>query len=224
MEIREIRENSAGGGFFLEFYQDYPSNMKHNNVICNNHFRKQWEKRVKTWFDQAGRKKSRRLARAKKLLACNPSPTWQLRPQVNCPTFKYNSKLRSGKGFTIAELKKAGISKKIALPLGISVDHRRRNRSQEKFDANVKRLENYKKKLVVLSGVAPKGVSKDSLENIKVADKHAQVINQPRIQRSIAPSEIIDIDAYSTLREARDIARYHGIRAKRAKEAEEKMK
>jgi large subunit ribosomal protein L13e len=38
---------------------------KHNNVIANAHFKKDWQGtvgscRVKTWFNQAGRKKSRR--------------------------------------------------------------------------------------------------------------------------------------------------------------------
>ena len=39
--------------------------VAHNNVIANAHFKKDWQGnttscKVKTWFNQAGRKKSRR--------------------------------------------------------------------------------------------------------------------------------------------------------------------
>lgn len=43
----------------------------------------------------------------------------------------------------------AGIPKKLASTIGISVDHRRRNRSLEGLQANVQRLKTYKAKLVV---------------------------------------------------------------------------
>ena len=43
----------------------------------------------------------------------------------------------------------AGIPKKLAPTIGISVDHRRRNRSLEGLQANVQRLKTYKAKLVV---------------------------------------------------------------------------
>ncbi len=55
-----------------------------------------------------------------------PRPTaGLLRPVVHCPTNKYNTKVRAGRGFTLAELKEAGISRKSALSVGVSVDHRR---------------------------------------------------------------------------------------------------
>ena len=40
--------------------------VKHNNVVPNQHFHKQWQKRVKTWFNQPARKVRRRLARKAK--------------------------------------------------------------------------------------------------------------------------------------------------------------
>jgi large subunit ribosomal protein L13e len=43
--------------------------VKHNNVIPFQHFHKDWDKNVKVWFDQAGRKKRRRLARQSKVCA-----------------------------------------------------------------------------------------------------------------------------------------------------------
>ena len=88
--------------------------------------------RVKTWFNQAGRKKSRRIAREKKAKAIFPRPTaGALRPVVRPPTQRYNFKTRLGRGFTLEELKAAGIPKKLAPTIGIAVDHRRRNRSEE---------------------------------------------------------------------------------------------
>lgn len=80
--------------------------LKHNNQLPNQHFRKQWDRRVKTWFDQAGRKKSRRIARVQKAGRIAPRPIdGLLRPAVRCPTVRYNMKLRAGRGFTLEELK-----------------------------------------------------------------------------------------------------------------------
>lgn len=79
--------------------------MRHNNVLPNGHFRKDWQRRVKTWFDQAGRKKSRRVSRIQKAAKIAPRPIDKLRPAVRCPTVKYNMKLRLGRGFTVEELK-----------------------------------------------------------------------------------------------------------------------
>lgn len=48
---------------------------------------------------------------------------------VFCFCLQYNSKVRLGRGFNVEELKEAGISKKMALTIGIAVDHRRTNKS-----------------------------------------------------------------------------------------------
>ena len=80
--------------------------MKHNNVLPNSHFKKDWDKRVKTWFDQAGQKRRRRLLRKEKAAAIAPRPACGLlRPVVHCTTQKYNMKTRMGRGFTLKELK-----------------------------------------------------------------------------------------------------------------------
>ena len=92
-----------------------------------------------------------------------------LRPAVRQQTFKYSSKIRAGRGFTAAEFKvcsEASVlaaslifrlqaafpktSLKEAATVGISIDHRRRNISQEGIQANVLRLKDYKNKLIVL--------------------------------------------------------------------------
>lgn len=80
--------------------------FRHNNQLPNGHFHKDWQRRVKTWFDQPGRKASRRVARMQKAARIAPRPVdGALRPAVRCPTLKYNTKLRAGRGFTLVELK-----------------------------------------------------------------------------------------------------------------------
>ena len=86
--------------------------MKHNNVLANIHFHKDWQNRVRTWFDQPGKKKSRRLARAEKAKKIFPRPvSGSLRPVVRGQTVRYNSKIRFGRGFTLEELKVSSSSK-----------------------------------------------------------------------------------------------------------------
>jgi len=139
---------------------------KRNGVLPNAHFKKHWEKYVQTWYDQPGKKTKRRTIRKTKALAVSPRPVaGSLRPIVRCQTFKYNSKVRSGRGFTLDELKvtdkvnrtwsecscmqAAGISRKLAPTIGIAVDPRRKNKSLESHQANVQRLKEYHSKLVL---------------------------------------------------------------------------
>ena len=82
-----------------------PQAVKHNNIIPNGHFHKDWQRRVKVHFEQAGRKSRRRANRLSKAASVAPRPTDRLRPVVRCPTNKYNRKARAGRGFTLMELK-----------------------------------------------------------------------------------------------------------------------
>ncbi len=133
--------------------------MKHNNVLPNAHFRKEWDMRVKTWLDQPARKQRRRQARQAKAVKISPRPVaGALRPVVRCPTQKYNMKLRAGRGFTLEEIKAAGLTKAKAASIGIAVDHRRSNKSQESLVANTDRLKLYLSKLVLPT--RPKGSAK----------------------------------------------------------------
>lgn len=105
---------------------------KRNNMIPNAHFHKDWQNRVRTWFNQPARKERRRKNRFKKAQLIAPRPVaGLLRPLVRCPTIRYNKKVRLGRGFTIEELKAAGVGKREARTIGISVDYRRTNRSLE---------------------------------------------------------------------------------------------
>lgn len=104
---------------------------KHNNAVPRNHFRKDWQRFVKTWFNQPARAERRRISRRDKAARVAPRPVSTLKPIVRCQTAKYNRRVRQGKGFTIDELRAAGINPKSAPGIGIAVDKRRKNRSEE---------------------------------------------------------------------------------------------
>ena len=129
--------------------------VKHNNVVPNIHCHKKYLQssrgplKVRLTLNQATKKKSRRLARAARAAKLAPRPVNKLRPVVHCPTQKYNAKVRLGRGFTLEELKAAGLNAKYARTVGIAVDLRRSNRCNESLQANLARLEEYKKNLVV---------------------------------------------------------------------------
>jgi len=197
----------------------------HNNVLHANHFRKDWQRRVRTWFDQPGRKLRRRNARKIKATSLGVRPLTLLRPAVRAQTVRYNRKVREGRGFTLAELKSAGIGKKEARGVGIVVDHRRRNLSEEGKKINVDRLQAYKARLIVFprkAGKAKKGDS--SAEDLKAATTRA-TIALPDLYPAEAPRAITDAEhdlkAYRTLRMARANQRHEGVRRARAAKKEE---
>ena len=208
-----------------------------NNVIPNVHFRKvnggQWGRHnrryMRTWLDQAGRKKRRAQNRQNRAVKVFPRPAaGLLRPVVHPPTQRYNFKLRLGRGFTIEELKEAGIPKKMALTIGIALDHRRRNRSAESLQTNVERLKLYKSKLLlfpkrsgkkgVKKGDTPRSelqnVSQNTLKEIIPIPKPSK---EPEI-RAITKDEK-EFKAWRTLRNARNKKKYLGKKLKKEKEA-----
>lgn len=206
--------------------------VRHNNEIPHQHFHKDWDKRVKTWFNQPAQKKIRRDKRKEKAAAIAPRPaSGDLRPVVRCPTRKYNSKVKLGRGFSLAELKAAKISAKVASTIGISVDHRRTNKSQEAMDANVARLAEYKDKLVVFpkksgkkavkKGDSPNSAKKDLAQK---ADVNVLPAATPAVTTGAVTEEMKEFKAYATLRHARNESRLFGLRIKKKKEAEEDTK
>ncbi|KAJ5080018.1 60S ribosomal protein L13 [Anaeramoeba ignava] len=144
-------------------------NFKH--TLPNVHLHKDWKSRVKTWFDQPGRKKRRRMSRLKKAARVAPRPiNGPLRPLVHSQTVRYNMRVRAGRGFTFQELKEAGIHKKFARSIGISVDHRRMNRSEQSLRENVERLKEYKANLILFPRRKGKFKNGDSKkEDLKLA-------------------------------------------------------
>ncbi|KAI0175129.1 ribosomal protein L13e [Pestalotiopsis sp. NC0098] len=203
--------------------------IKHNNQIQKNHFRKDWQRRVRTHFDQAPQKIRRRSARQAKAAALAPRPVDKLRPVVRCPTIKYNRRVRAGRGFSLAELKAAGIPKQFAPTIGISVDHRRANLSEEGLALNVARLKAYKEKLVLFPRKGGKPKSGDSKET-DVKDAVSSVSAALPIEA--APKGVYEISkndvpkpveggAYAKLRLERTNKRQQGQREKRAREKAE---
>ncbi|KAE8780793.1 hypothetical protein CFC21_081845 [Triticum aestivum] len=206
--------------------------VKHNNVIPNGHFKKHWQNYVKTWFNQPARKQRRRIARQKKAVKIFPRPTsGPLRPIVQCQTRKYNMKARAGRGFTLEELKSAGIPKKLAPTIGISVDHRRKNRSLEGMQSNIQRLKTYKAKLVIFPRRARKVKAGDSTPE--------ELANATQVQGDYMPiargekrsvevvkvtEEMKEFKAYGKLRVERMNQRQLGARQKKAAEAEKEEK
>lgn len=146
-----------------------------NNMIPNGHFHKDWQRYIKTWFNQPARKFRRRQNRIKKAKQLAPKPAaGPLRPVVRCPTLRYHTKVRAGRGFTLQELKVctfsnfnsfyasivvksmcifyhqgAGLNKHYARTIGIAVDPRRRNKSVESLQVNIERLKEYQSKLIL---------------------------------------------------------------------------
>jgi len=203
--------------------------IKHNQQIPHNHFRKDWQRRVRVHFDQPGRKLRRRNARLSKAAAVAPRPVDKLRPIVRCPTIKYNRRVRAGRGFTLTELKEAGIPRKLAPTIGISVDPRRQNLSTESLTVNVERLKAYRARLILFPrklGQHKKGdASKEDVKAVKdtVSSLKAglPIVNAEvgikEIKKSDMP-EPIEGGAYRKLRDVRSEARNLGKREKRAKE------
>lgn len=200
-----------------------------NYPIIRNHFKKDWQQRVRNHFDQPGKKVSRRNARDKKAAAIAPRPLDLLRPVVRAPTIKYNRKVRLGRGFSLEEIKAAGIPRQYARTVGIAVDHRRQNRSVEGFEANVNRLKEYQAKLIVFPRQAGKPKKGDASEaDIKAAKQQLSVnasfpFTQTPVEQGTraVTQEDQSGSAYRTLRVARSNKRYQGAREKRARDKAE---
>ncbi|XP_076925271.1 large ribosomal subunit protein eL13z-like [Bidens hawaiensis] len=205
--------------------------VKHNNVIPNGHFKKDWQNYVKTWFNQPARKTRRRSARQAKAVKAFPRPAGKLRPQVHGQTLKYNMILREGRGFSLEELKAAGIPKKLAPTIGIAVDHRRRNCSLEGLQANVRRLKAFKdKKLVVFPRRARKTKAGDSTPEELATATQVQspvlpvVREKAAVELVMVTEEMRSFNAYAKLRLEGANERLLGARLKRAAEAEKEEK
>ena len=189
--------------------------VKHNNIIPNIHCKKKYlassrgPLKVKLTLDQATRKKSRRIQRAIKAAKIAPAPLQKLHPVVHCPTQKYSSKIRLGRGFTFDELKAVALHPKKAMKMGIAVDHRRKNKCEESLATNVARLQEYLSKVVI--------IKKDTAPADIPAQFKGQSI-QP-IVKVISPIELQEVTpamkefkAYTTMRIARQENRVDGLR------------
>ncbi|RWS28822.1 hypothetical protein B4U80_00711, partial [Leptotrombidium deliense] len=202
-----------------------------NNVLPNQHFHKDWQRYIKTWFNQPMKKKRRYRLRVEKAARIAPRPaSGLLRPVVHCPTVKYNMKIRLGRGFTLEELKTAGINRKEARTIGISVDHRRVNKSVESLQRNVQRLKEYKSRLILFPKNSKKPHKGDSSKEEQNLATQLRGVVMPIRRARRAPEkarvpteEEKKFHAFHSIRKARANARLVGYRAKKAKEAAESL-
>eukprot|EP00747_Dinoflagellata_sp_TGD_P122639 gnl/TRDRNA2_/TRDRNA2_173664_c0_seq7.p1 gnl/TRDRNA2_/TRDRNA2_173664_c0~~gnl/TRDRNA2_/TRDRNA2_173664_c0_seq7.p1 ORF type:complete len:247 (-),score=60.33 gnl/TRDRNA2_/TRDRNA2_173664_c0_seq7:100-759(-) len=212
---------------------------KGNHVIPNVHFRKvngqqagYFNRRyMRTWLNQAGRKKSRSIARKKRAAALAPRPAaGLLRPVVHPPTQRYNMKLRLGRGFTLEELRAAKVAPKMARSIGIAVDHRRRNRCAESLQTNVERLKLYKSKLLIFpkksgkKGVKKGDTPKSELQNV-AQNTLKEIIPVPKPQVRVKARAITAAEkeacVFKVLRKARTMKKYDGVKRMKAKAKDE---
>merc|ERR1712008_607538 len=141
--------------------------------------------------------------------------------------YKYNLKQRTGRGFSLEEVKAAGLSKKFARTVGISVDHRRRNKSVESLQLNTQRLKEYKSKMILFPINAKKprkgdATAEEMSKAVQLAGSKTHV-NKPVVKRPRAMAITADMQkfkAFQTIHQARAFQRLHGIRAKKAADAE----
>merc|ERR1711990_683063 len=145
--------------------------VSHNNTLQSSHLRKHWMRRVKCFFNAPAHKKIRREKRAKKAAALGPRPISMLRPVVFGNTRRYGSKVKYGRGFSLAELAEAKLSQAFARSVGIAVDHRRHNRNADTMAQNVERLNTYKSKMILFP------VRADKPKKGEIADSSA---DQPK--------------------------------------------
>lgn len=204
---------------------------KRNGIIPNAHFHKDWQNRIRTWFNQPARKLKRRKIRQRKALQLAPRPVaGRLRPTVHCQTVKYNHRLRLGRGFTLDELKTAGISKKLAPTIGIAVDHRRKNRSLESLQRNVQRLKDYKGRLILFPVNKKKPKKGDSAESecsSALQLKRKRLMPLKKSVRRERPRKISKslrkVNVFNVLRQARMELKNVGAEARAAARAEKGM-
>ena len=135
------------------------------------------------------------------------------------------------------DLQEAGIPRKLAPTIGISVDPRRQNLSEESLKVNVARLQEYKKRLVLFprkvkspkSGDASAEDVKSAQESgyegkVKESKQHFPITNKVTIEEGKISDFPGEEAAYRKLRDARSEARLVGKREKRAKAKEDEAK
>ena len=158
-------------------------------MIHNVHLKFDWADKVKTWYNQPGRKKRRRRLRLRKAALTAPNPTHKLRPIVRGQTNKYNTKIKLGRGFTEKELKEAGIrGLSYARSLGIAVDLRRKDTSKETLDLNAGRIKEYISRMILY----PRNEKKPD-KKPQVAEANAEKLNSPEAKVQNTLKAVIEL-------------------------------
>merc|ERR1712071_134273 len=129
---------------------------------------------------------------------------------------------RLGKGFTLEELKGAGLNKRYAMTVGISVDHRRTNKSMQSLQRNVRRLKEYKSKLVLFPLKTTKPRKADSspqelaLAQQLVGEVMPYVASVPKEKARKISKRDKAYSVFNTIKSERSTERNWGKRAKKA--------
>lgn len=198
---------------------------KGNNAIPKVHQRKHWtpgssqKGNYKTFLSQPKKAEARRRLRLQKAKKIFPRPLKMLKPAVACPTVRYNMRKRLGRGFTPAEIKAAGSNPRYVATVGVSVDARRKNISQQSLDLNAQRLKSYLDKLVVFP-LSKKAVAKtDASAEVQKAAKQARKIgaSPASIRAAAAPARKVakaetEKSAYKFLKKNLSAVRFMGER------------
>jgi large subunit ribosomal protein L13e len=150
-----------------------------------------------------------------------------LKPLIRISNVRQNNRLRLGSGFTLHELKAAKLGIAFARSIGVSVDTRRRNVSEEGLQRNVARLNEYKSKLVLFPKrkvTSDKGLGKGLVNDAnKEARKNVVQLRsvfplkkeeQPLELREITPADRKH-KAWRTLRTAKKEARAFAVRVQK---------
>jgi large subunit ribosomal protein L13e len=135
-------------------------------------------------------------------------------------------------GFTLAEIKAAGLGAAFARSIGIAVDHRRKNRCQESLDLNRNRLLAYVNKLVLYPRHEKTPVTKAKRGILNDTPKEAQKVHDnpnvnvlpPLIRRvkSISTTDLVKLKkdrVFRILRQEWANQRNNGKRLAKAAEA-----
>lgn len=131
---------------------------------------------------------------------------------------------------TDLEKKAAGVPRLYAPTIGIAVDHRRQNISEESLAANVARLKEYLARVIVLprrSNAPKKGDTKADLSKVDLVSSLASaipIVSSDKTIKEISKADLpkaIEGGAYRKLRLARSDARLAGVREKRIRDKAE---
>jgi large subunit ribosomal protein L13e len=210
---------------------------KGNNAIPKVHQRKHYHPcssqkgNMSTFLDQPKKAQTRRRLRLQKAKRIFPRPLKALRPTVACPTVRYNFRKRLGRGFTVEEVRAAGLNPNYAATIGIRVDGRRKNISAESLNANTARLKQYLSKLVLfpLSKKAVRAGEASADEQKKAVQdrsRFGRVVAHPKgVAVAKAPARKVakadkEKSAYKFLKKNLSAARFLGERIQRAKKRE----
>lgn len=127
-------------------------------------------------------------------------------------------------------MKEAKITPAFAQTVGIAVDHRRHNKNALTLAANVKRLNDYKSKLILFPRVENKpkkgeiaDSTADKLKAEPSKESFENLFSVPEVKKrckvQAITKEMRDAKIYQTLRKARLNKRDEGVRQKKAAEA-----